>query len=124
MVPFGYEQHPVDPDILLPIPFELEALQRGKELLKEYSLREVANWLTQKTGRYISHEGLKYRLEKEAKSRRDALNYRWFAKRYKEASAKAEKLEKKLGGIATFTDPRDPDIDWDEFIRSATEDTV
>ena len=48
VVPFGYRQDPEDDDILLPIPEELEALEEAKKYLKQYSYRDVANWLSEK----------------------------------------------------------------------------
>jgi hypothetical protein len=37
---------------------ELDMLEK-QEILKQYSYREVANWLTRNTGRTISHVGLR-----------------------------------------------------------------
>jgi len=61
-VPFGYKQDEEDIDLLLPIPEELELLEKAKLFLQEYSLRQVAKWLTQQSGRYISHVGLDKRV--------------------------------------------------------------
>jgi hypothetical protein len=52
-VPFGYEQDPDDGMILLPIQSELELLEKAKKYLAEYSLRLVAQWLSQESGRYM-----------------------------------------------------------------------
>jgi hypothetical protein len=41
-IPFGYEQDESDPDLLQPIPLELEMLEQAKKYLAEYSLRMVA----------------------------------------------------------------------------------
>ena len=57
-VPFGYKVNEEDPDILDPIPDELNKLQQAKKYLNQYSYREVANWLSTNTGRSISHVGL------------------------------------------------------------------
>ena len=46
-IPFGYEQDPDDPDILLPIPEELELFEQAKIHLKQYSYRQVAAWLSE-----------------------------------------------------------------------------
>ena len=101
-VPFGYSQDPDDIDLLLPIPAELELLEQAKRYLAEYSLRLVARWLSEQSGRYISHVGLKKRVNIEERRRRQADAHREYAKRYKEASAKAEKLDKaRLGGRRT-----------------------
>ena len=40
-VPFGYELHPDDSEVLVPIPDELDKLQQAKKYLKQYSYREV-----------------------------------------------------------------------------------
>ena len=101
-VPFGYKQDDEDIDLLIPIPEELELLEKAKLFLQEYSLRQVAKWLTQQSGRYISHVGLDKRVRIEEKRRRASSSYRKYAKRYQEASRKAEKIEKqRLGGRAT-----------------------
>ena len=46
----------------------LEAIEMARKYIKQYSYREVANWLTAKTDRVISHVGLRKRLmhEKQA----------------------------------------------------------
>jgi len=62
-IPFGYKLAE-DTDYLEPIPEELEALQQAIEYLSNCSYREVANWLYRKTGRKLSHVGLKKIYEK------------------------------------------------------------
>ena len=64
-IPFGFKQSE-DPDYLEPIKEELDALRQAKEYSKTCSLRETAQWLHRKTGRYISHVGLKKRLERNS----------------------------------------------------------
>ena len=64
-IPFGFKQSE-DPDYLEPIREELDALRQAKEYSKTCSLRETASWLHRKTGRYISHVGLKKRLERNS----------------------------------------------------------
>ena len=54
IIPFGYKINEEDKDLLDPIPYELEALELARKYIKQYSLRQVANWLTNKTGRDIS----------------------------------------------------------------------
>jgi hypothetical protein len=93
-VPFGYEQDEEDPDILLPIPEELELLEQAKKYLKQYSYRQVAAWLSEQSGRTISHVGLYKRVKLEQKRKTDAANLRYLAQRYKEALQKAEKIER------------------------------
>ena len=64
-IPFGFKQSE-DPDYLEPIREELDALRQAREYSKTCSLRETAQWLHRKTGRYISHVGLKKRLERNS----------------------------------------------------------
>ena len=92
-IPFGYKQDPKDLDVLLPIDDELNLFEKAKKFLKQYSYREVANWLSTQSGRYISHVGLMKRIKIEEKRKRQASNKRYLAERYKEALEKAEKIE-------------------------------
>ena len=66
-VPFGFKESST-PGYLEPIKEELDALNQAKEYLKNCSLRETASWLHRKTGRYISHVGLKKRIERSSTS--------------------------------------------------------
>ena len=66
-IPFGFKQSQ-DPDYLEPIKEELDALNQAREYSKTCSLRETASWLHRKTGRYISHVGLKKRLARNSTS--------------------------------------------------------
>ena len=66
-IPFGFKQSE-DPEYLEPIKEELDALNQAREYSKTCSLRETASWLHRKTGRYISHVGLKKRLERNSTS--------------------------------------------------------
>jgi hypothetical protein len=93
-VPFGYVEDPEDKDMLLPVPRELRALEKAKEYLKQYSYREVANWLTKQTGRDISHMGLKKRVESEQSHKRRSATLREWARRYEKAISKAEEYER------------------------------
>ena len=98
VIPFGYKQDPEDKDILLPIVEELNLLEKAKKYLRQYSYRDVANWLSEQSGRYISYVGLRHRVKLEEKRKREASNKRYLAERYKEALQKAEKLEAKIAG--------------------------
>ena len=64
-IPFGFKQSE-DPNYLEPIREELDALKQAREYSKTCSLRETAQWLHRKTGRYISHVGLKKRLARNS----------------------------------------------------------
>ena len=61
-VPFGYKLNDDDPDILDPIKTELDLLEKARQHVRQYSYREVANWLSKNSGRYISHVGLRLSL--------------------------------------------------------------
>ena len=92
-IPFGYEVDAKDSGILNPIPDELDKLETAKQYLKQYSYREVAQWLTRNTGRYISHVGLMKRLENERRRNNQAKSLRRWANYAKEAISKAEKIQ-------------------------------
>lgn len=132
-IPFGYEQDEENPHVLNPIPEQLELLEKAKLYLREYSLRQVANWLSEESGRYISHVGLQKRIAIENARKHRANNARTYARKYKEAVETAQKLEKRLGGAATASIPDDhifhkrqwdkkgSDIDPNFFSSSDTE---
>jgi len=103
-VPFGYRQDSDDCDILQPIPEELELFEQAKKHLKQYSYREVAAWLSETSGRYLSHVGLYKRVKLEHKRKKEASVQRFYAERYKEAAEKAEKLEAQRLGARTRVD--------------------
>ena len=92
-IPFGYEIDPDDSGILLPIDHELDMLEQAKKYIKQYSYREVANWLTRNTGMSISHVGLKKRLDNERQRKNKAGSLRKWADYAKKAIAKAEEIE-------------------------------
>ena len=103
-IPFGYELDPEDDGILLPIDNELDMLVKAKKYLKQYSYREVANWLTRNTGRTISHVGLKKRLDNERRRKNKAGSLRRWADYAKKAIAKAEEIERTRLGAKTQED--------------------
>ena len=97
-VPFGYKVDEEDDKILVPIDEELDALEQAKKYIRQYSYREVANWLSTTTERHISHEGLRKRITNERSRKKAASTKRNWAKRYEEAIATAEKIEKERVG--------------------------
>ena len=103
-IPFGYEIDPEDSRILLPIDYELDMLEQAKKYIKQYSYREVANWLTRNTGRSISHVGLKKRLDNERQRKNKAGSLRRCADYAKKAIAKAEEIEVKRVGAKEIQD--------------------
>ena len=72
-IPFGFKQAD-NPEYLEPIKEELDALNQAREYSKTCSLRETASWLHRKTGRYISHVGLKKRIERSSTSETEESN--------------------------------------------------
>lgn len=95
--PFGYKFSEETKLLLIPIPHELDALEKAKKYLKQYPSRNVAAWLTKVTGRYISHVGLLHRIKNERSRKAKVSILRSWARRYKEALELAEKYEPKKG---------------------------
>ena len=93
--------------MLLPVVHELEALELAKRHLKQYSYRAVAQWLSKQTGRYISHMGLKKRIEIEQRRKSAATIKRKFAKWLEETLEEIEKLETQ--GVGAYRASRDSD---------------
>ena len=92
-IPFGYEIDSEDEDFLVPISIQLDALDKAKQHLRQYSYREVANWLTKETGRYISHTGLRKRIEVDRRRKKAITIKRKFARRLEKAINEIKKLE-------------------------------
>ena len=101
IVPFGYKVNKEDNDLLDPIPYELEALDLARKYVNQYSYRQVANWVTQKTGREISHVGLRKRLMHERQRKNQARTLRKWAEYAEKAIQKAKAIEEgKIGARA------------------------
>ena len=97
-IPFGYKLHEEDEDLLVPIIEELEALELAKEYLKEYSYRDVARWLSDRTKREISHIGLRKRIRIEKQRKSKAATYKTWLTKYQKALEKLEEIESKRTG--------------------------
>tara|TARA_R100001082_G_scaffold87073_2_gene53599 strand:- start:752 stop:1168 length:417 start_codon:yes stop_codon:yes gene_type:complete len=97
-IPFGYRQDSEDPDILRPVPKELDLLEKARKHINQYSYREVANWLTANTGRNISHIGLRKRLMNERRRKDKAKSIRQWAEYAEKAIAKAHQIETERTG--------------------------
>jgi|TARA_R100000988_G_scaffold30413_1_gene15434 hypothetical protein len=97
-VPFGYKVNDDDKELLDPIPYELEALELARRHIKQYSLRQVANWLTTKTGRQISHIGLRKRLLHERQRKNKARTLKRWSEYAKKAIEKAKAIEESRVG--------------------------
>ena len=92
-IPFGYELDPEDKNLLKPIKIELDLLEQTRKHIKQYSYREVANWLSKNSGRDISHVGLMKRLKNERKRKNKAISLRKWADYAQKAIQKAEEIE-------------------------------
>ena len=97
-VPFGYKVNEEDPDLLDPIQTELDLLEKARKHVNQYSYREVANWLSANTNRYISHVGLRKRLGNEKQRKNQARSLRKWAEYAEKAIAKANALEEERVG--------------------------
>ena len=93
IIPFGYKINETDKELLDPIPYELEALELARKYVKQYSLRQVANWLTTKTGRDISHIGLRKRLLHERQRKNKARTLKRWSEYAEKAIQKAKAIE-------------------------------
>ena len=93
IIPFGYRTNKDDMDLLDPIPYELEALELARKYVNQYSYRQVANWLTKKTGRDISHVGLRKRLMHEQQRKNQARTLRKWSEYAEKAIQKAKEIE-------------------------------
>ena len=98
IIPFGYKVNETDKELLDPIPYELEALELARKYIKQYSLRQVANWLTTKTGRDISHIGLRKRLLHERQRKNKVRTLKRWADYAEKAIQKAKAIEESRVG--------------------------
>ena len=92
-IPFGYVINKEDSELLDPVPYQLEALELARKHVKQFSYREVANWLTTKTGRDISHVGLRKRLMHEQQRKNKARTLRKWSEYAQKAIQKAKTIE-------------------------------
>ena len=98
IIPFGYKINETDKELLDPIPYELEALELARKYIKQYSLRQVANWLTTKTGRDISHIGLRKRLLHERQRKNKVRTLKRWSEYAEKAIQKAKAIEESRVG--------------------------
>ena len=97
-IPFGYSSDPENEHILRPIPRELDALEKAKKHLKQYSYRQVANWLSKFTDRSITHIGLMKRVKREQRRKNKARTLRVWSEYAEKAIQAAQKLEEQRTG--------------------------
>jgi len=97
-IPFGYIINEKDNELLDPVPYELEAIDLARKYVKQYSYREVANWITTKTGREISHVGLRKRLMNERQRKNKARTLKSWTEWAEKAIQKAKAYEEERTG--------------------------
>ena len=102
-IPFGYKQNENDSDLLDPIEKELTLLEQARKYVNQYSYRQVANWLSKQSGRYISHVGLQKRLKNEKKRKNQARSIRKWAEYAEKAISKAKEIEIQRTGATKTT---------------------
>ena len=100
-VPFGYVVDENDPDVLQPVKLELDLLEQARAYTRQYSYRQVANWLTKNSGREISHVGLMKRLKNERQRKNKVTSLRKWAEYAEKAINKAKELEECRTGAKT-----------------------
>ena len=77
-IPFGWKLVEGSKDLLERVSLEVELLKQAKEYLKGSSYREVAKWLSSRSGRSISHVALYKMAKKELSEKRsNAAKIRW-----------------------------------------------
>lgn len=104
-IPFGYEEDPENPKMLLPNVFELETLKKAKEYRRRgHSYRRLAAWVSQVTGRHITHQGLKLRMERDSTLKRKATVIKRWAEKYKDSLFEAKAHFERLGEDTSFFD--------------------
>ena len=104
-IPFGYAISPEDDKVLLPVVFELEALKKAKAHVTEgHSLRKVSEWLSAKTGRKITHEGLRQRIMNDWSDRKRAETFKRWAEALAKAVVATYQFDKKFGNDTSWTD--------------------
>ena len=97
-IPFGYGVDDNDPDVLNPIQIELDNLELARQHIKQYSFRQVANWITKKTDREISHVGLRKRLMYEKQRKNQARTLKRWSEYAEKAIEKAKAIEEERTG--------------------------
>jgi hypothetical protein len=83
------------------VKLELDLLEQARAYTRQYSYRQVANWLTKNSGREISHVGLMKRLKNERQRKNKVTSLRKWAEYAEKAINKAKELEESRTGAKT-----------------------
>lgn len=101
-IPYGYKVCYDNDALLEPIPYELEALELAKSHLKQYSYADVCIWLEKQTGRPITQQALRRRVDIDLKRKKATTAKRFLAQRLKKILKEIETLEKnRIGAYST-----------------------
>ena len=102
-IPYGYSVCYDNDALLEPIPHELEALELAKRHLKQYSYADVCLWLEKQTGRPITQQALRRRVDIDLKRKKATSAKRFLAKRLEKILKEIETLEKnRIGAYSTY----------------------
>ena len=102
-IPYGYKVCYDNDALLEPIPHELEALELAKRHLKQYSYADVCLWLEKQTGRPITQQALRRRVDIDLKRKKATTAKRFLAKRLEKILKEIETLEKnRIGAYSTY----------------------
>ena len=102
-IPYGYKVCYDNDALLEPIPYELEALELAKSHLKQYSYADVCIWLEKQTGRPITQQALRRRVDIDLKRKKATTAKRFLAQRLQKILKEIETLEKnRIGAYSTY----------------------
>jgi hypothetical protein len=98
VIPYGYKVDENDAKVLIPIIKELETLELAKLYLKrKFSMRSVADWMSAESGKKISANGLRLRVEMDNRRYKKIASLKLWARKIENAYKEALALEERLG---------------------------
>jgi hypothetical protein len=129
-IPFGYEESNIE-GYFKPIPKQIKALHTYIEGIKnqEYSLRQAASFLSEETGRKISHVALKNYIDKggsvaEQRKKAVAKKVKQIKKQKKNLLQREQTLKKEQEIIDKVTKPKESKVIIKEDITSSIQETL
>ncbi len=129
-IPFGYEESNIE-GYFKPIPEQLSSLDTYIQGIKnqEYSLRQAASFLTEETGRKISHVALKNYIDKggsvaEQRKKIIAKKAKQIKKQKKNLLQREQTLKKEQEIINKVTKPEESKVIIEEEISPSLEETL
>ena len=129
-IPFGYEESNIE-GYFKPIPEQLSSLDTYIQGIKnqEYSLRQAASFLTEETGRKISHVALKNYIDKggsvaDQRKKIIAKKAKQIKKQKKNLLQREQTLKKEQEIINKVTKPEESKVIIEEEISPSLEETL